>query len=267
MLARWLAALCVSFFVAQITIACPARADPQYPAFTGLVVDDAHVLSPDDSAALTRKLADLQQKTGVQFAVATVPSLGGLEIEPYANALFRKWDIGHKGANNGLLLILAPNERKLRFEVGYGLEGTLTDAQSKLILHNDVVPKLKANDPAGALEAGADDAIAVLTGKEAALPPSAPSDDSLSLTTFLVVFLAIVLLVVVIFIWIARSIRRSGGTWTSSSGGSGWQWGSAAGGFTSGSDSSSNSGGSSGSDSFSGGGGGDSGGGGASDSY
>ncbi len=259
MLPRWLAALCFTLLVAAV----PARAAPDYPAFTGLVVDDAHVLSQDDRAALTRKLTDLQQKTGVQFAVATVPSLGGLEIEPYANALFRKWGIGQKGTNNGLLLILAPNEHKLRFEVGYGLEGTMTDAQSKLILHNTMVPKLKANDPGGALKAGVDDALAVLTSKDAGLPQAAASDGSLSVTTFLMIFLAIVLLVVVMFILIARAIRRSGGSWTTSSGNSGWQSGAAGGGFVSGSDSSSSSGG----DSFSGGGGGDSGGGGASDSY
>ncbi len=258
MLARLLAAVGVAFLLAAV----PARAAPDYPAFTGLVVDDAHVLSADDAAALTRKLADLQQKTGVQFAVATVASLGGLEIEPYANALFRKWGIGQKGANNGLLLILAPNERKLRFEVGYGLEGTLTDAQSKLILHNDMVPKLKANDPAGALKAGVDDAIAVLTRKDAGLPPAAASDASPSPTAVLVVLLAILLLVALMVLMIARRLRRSGGTWTSSSGPSS-PWGPAAGGFLGGE----SSGGSSGGDSFSGGGGGDSGGGGASDSY
>lgn len=261
MLARWLAALCVAFVCAV----APVRAAPDYPAFTGLVVDDAHVLSSDDRAALTRKLEDLQQRTGVQFAVATVPSLGGLEIEPYANALFRKWGVGQKGANNGLLLILAPNERKLRFEVGYGLEGAMTDAQSKLILRNSMVPKLKANDPAGALKAGVDDAIAVLTNKDAALPQAAGSDDSLSPTTFFVIFFVGVLLILVVFILLARAVRRRGGTWTSSSSGTGWQWGSAAGGVSSGSDTSSGS--SSGGDSFSGGGGGDSGGGGASDSY
>ena len=246
--------------------ASPAWAEPAYPAFTGLVVDDAHVLSPDDRAALTTKLEDLQKKSGAQFAVATVASLGGLEIEPYANALFRKWGIGQKSANNGLLLIFAPNEHKLRFEVGYGLEGTMTDAQSKLILRNDMVPKLKANDPAGALKAGVDDAIGVLTSKDASLPQAAASDDSSSLTIFLVIFLAIVVLVVVMFILIARAIRSGGGRWTTSSGDSGWQSGAAAGGFIGGSESS-NSSGSSGGDSFSGGGGGDSGGGGASDSY
>ena len=252
MLARCLAALCLAFLFA----AAPARAAPDYPAFTGLVVDDAHVLSSDDRAALTTKLEDLQKKNGVQFAVATVSSLGGLEIEPYANALFRKWGIGQKSANNGLLLILAPTEHKLRFEVGYGLEGTMTDAQSKLILHNDMVPKLKANDPAGALKIGVDDAIGVLTSKDASLPQASAqsSDDgTIGLVVFAAIFIGVLIFIAVIFILIARR--------------GGWQSGGfiPTGGWSS-SDSGSSSSSSSG-DSFSGGGGGDSGGGGASDSY
>ena len=260
MLARWLAALGVAFLIAAAS-ATPARAAPAYPAFTGLVVDDAHVLSQDDRAALTRKLEDLQQKTGVQFAVASVSSLGGLEIEPYANALFRKWGIGQKGTNNGLLLILAPNERKLRFEVGYGLEGSLTDAQSKLILHNDMVPKLKANDPGGALKAGVDDGIAVLTNKDAGLPqgPAQGSgDDTIGLVFFLAIFIGVPVFIALMFILIARRGGwRSGGFVPSS----GWSSGSSSDSSFGGRDSSG------GGDSFSGGGGGDSGGGGASDSY
>jgi uncharacterized protein len=257
MIARWLAAVCVAF-VCAVT---PVHAAPDYPAFTGLVVDDAHVLSPDDRVALTQKLEDLQRKTGVQFAVATVPSLGGLEIEPYANALFRKWGVGREGANNGLLLILAPNERKLRFEVGYGLEGTMTDAQSKLILRNSMVPKLRADDPAGALKAGVDDAIAVLTGKDAALPQSQPQKaDDTGVVLFFVIFIGVIVFIVVVFVVVIRRARKGGG-WTSTKG-SGWVA------APSSSDSSIFGGGSSGSsDSFSGGGGGDSGGGGASDSY
>ena len=233
-----------------------AFAEPAYPAFTAPVVDDAHVLSPADQAAIVRKLDDLQKSTGVQFVVATVPSLGGDEIEPYANALFRKWGIGQKGVNNGLLLVLAPNQRKLRFEVGYGLEGTFTDVQSKLILHNTMVPKLKAGDPAGALKGGVDDAILVLTKDKASLPARLKPDDSGDDTISLIAFVAIVLFIMLVF-WLVR--RRGGG------GGSGWVPG-----FTAGSATGSTwSSGSTGSDSggFSGGGGGDSGGGGASDSY
>ena len=262
MLARRLAGLLALLLLA---VALPARAAPTYPAFTGLVVDAANVLSQDDRAALTRKLEALQQKTGVQFAVATVPSLDCLEIEPYANALFRRWEIGQKSANNGLLLILAPKEHKLRFEVGYGLEGTLTDAQSKLILHNDMVPKLKANDPGGALKAGVDDAIAVLTAKNAELPNSGQATSSTGSDggIFDILFICGVLIfIIVIFIVVIRKAVRGGGGWTR---GGTWTSGTSSSDASFGRDSSSTS--SSGSDSFSGGGGGDSGGGGASDSY
>jgi uncharacterized protein len=235
-------------------IALPATAEPDYPAFTAPVVDAAHVLGDADRQAITEKLLDLQRRTGVQFAVATIPSLGGDELEPYANALFRKWKLGQKGVNNGLLLILAPNERKLRFEIGYGLEGSFTDLQSKLILHNTMEPKLKAGDAAGALKAGVDDAITVLTSDKAALPErlKEPRHDS---NAPLAIFFFIVFIIV--FLSIKRRNR----------GGSGWflpgafigGGGGSSSGWSSGSDSSS--------DSFSGGGGSDSGGGGSSDSY
>lgn len=232
-----------------------ARAEPNYPAFTAPVVDAAHVLSEGDKAAITRDLLDLQTKTGVQFAVATVPSLDGGDIETYANGLFRKWKLGQKDVNNGLLLILAPKERKLRFEVGYGLEGTFTDVQSKLILHNTMVPKLKAGDPAGALKAGVADAILVLTKDKASLPARLkPSTSNIDLQTVFIVFF----FAVVIFIIVMGRIRRRGGAWfiPVTGGSSSWS-----------SDNSWSSSSSSSGDSFSGGGGGDSGGGGSSDSY
>src|SRR5271157_2198910 len=107
-----------------------AWAAANLPALTGRVVDDAHILSPVTIADTERKLADLDQKSGIQFVVATVPSLGGEEIEPYANELFRTWKLGEAKKNNGVLLLVAPKERRVRIEVGYGLEGTLTDAAS-----------------------------------------------------------------------------------------------------------------------------------------
>ena len=92
---------------------------------------------------LETKLADLEQKSTIQLVVATVPSLGGQEIEPYANALFRHWRLGQKDKNNGVLFLIAPNEHRMRIEVGYGLEGTLTDATSKLIIANAAAPRFK----------------------------------------------------------------------------------------------------------------------------
>ncbi len=95
--------------------------------------------------------------------VATVNSLQGEEIEPYANELFRTWKLGEKAKNNGVLLLVAPNEHRVRIEVGYGLEGTLTDALSKIIITNAIAPRFKAGDFDGGISRGVDDIITVLT--------------------------------------------------------------------------------------------------------
>ncbi|HXW73136.1 MAG TPA: YgcG family protein [Methylocella sp.] len=134
-----------------------------FPPLSGRVVDAAHVIPQGVVDRLTAKLAVLEEKSGIQLVVATVNSLGGDEIEPYANALFRAWGLGEKAKNNGVLLLIAPNEHKARIEVGYGLEGTLTDALSKIIITNAMAPRFKQGDFGGGIERGVDDIITVLT--------------------------------------------------------------------------------------------------------
>jgi uncharacterized protein len=134
-----------------------------FPALTGRVVDQANVLSATERERLAAKLADLEQKSGIQLVVATVGSLQGEEIEPYANELFRTWKLGEKTKNNGVLLLVAPKEHRVRIEVGYGLEGTLTDALSKIIIANAIAPRFKAGDFDGGITRGVDDIITVLT--------------------------------------------------------------------------------------------------------
>jgi uncharacterized protein len=134
-----------------------------YPALTGRVVDQANIISADTRNALEPKLADLETKSGIQLVVATVSSLEGQEIEPYANQLFRTWKLGESAKNNGVLLLVAPNDRRVRIEVGYGLEGTLTDALSKVIIANAVAPRFKTGDFSGGISRGVDDIITVLT--------------------------------------------------------------------------------------------------------
>ena len=141
----------------------PARAAANFPALSGRVVDQAQVLSAGERAALDGKLADLESKSGIQLVVATVASLDGEEIEPYANALFRAWKLGEANKNNGVLFLIAPKEHRVRIEVGYGLEGTLTDATSSLIIANAVAPRFKAGDYDGGVARGVDDIITVLT--------------------------------------------------------------------------------------------------------
>jgi uncharacterized protein len=134
-----------------------------FPPLTERVVDSANIIPPAVSDRIAAKLASLEDKSGIQLVVATVKSLEGDEIEPYANALFRAWKLGEKQKNNGVLLLVAPNERKARIEVGYGLEGTLTDALSKIIITNAIAPRFKAGDFGGGIERGVDDIITVLT--------------------------------------------------------------------------------------------------------
>jgi uncharacterized protein len=134
-----------------------------FPALTGRVVDQANIIQPETRAAIEQKLADLENKSGIQLVVATVNSLEGHEIEPYANELFRKWGLGEKKKNNGVLLLVAPNERRVRIEVGYGLEGTLTDALSKVIISNAMTPRFKAGNFSEGTARGVDDIITVLT--------------------------------------------------------------------------------------------------------
>lgn len=134
-----------------------------FPPLTGRVADEAHIVPQAAADRITAKLASLESQSGIQLVVATVKSLGGDEIEPYANALFRAWGLGEKTKNNGVLLLIAPNEHKVRIEVGYGLEGTLTDALSKIIITNAMVPRFKSGDFGGGIERGVDDIITVLT--------------------------------------------------------------------------------------------------------
>src|SRR5215470_13483258 len=129
----------------------------EFPTLSGRVVDDANILDPAARTALTDKLAALEAKTTDQLVVVTLKSLQGTSIEDYGYQLGRRWQIGLKDKSNGVLLIVVPSERKLRIEVGYGLEGTLTDAISKLIIANGIVPRFRANDYPGGIIRGVDD--------------------------------------------------------------------------------------------------------------
>jgi uncharacterized protein len=137
-------------------VASPALASPTFPPLTGRVVDDAHVLTSATQAALTEKLAALEQATSRQLVVVTLPDLGGDDIEDYGYRLLRTWGVGQKATNNGAVFIIVPSEHKVRIEVGYGLEGILTDALSSVILQRAVLPKFRAGDVEGGVVAGTD---------------------------------------------------------------------------------------------------------------
>lgn len=136
----------------------PALADYHFPALTGRVVDDAHVLSAATRENLEQTLADVEQKSGTQIVVATVPSLEGGAIEDYGYQLGRFWGIGQKGKNNGVILLVAPTDRKVRIEVGYGLEATLTDTLCNSIIQEVILPNFRA----GKMEMGVVDGISAI---------------------------------------------------------------------------------------------------------
>jgi uncharacterized protein len=128
----------------------------RFPELTGRVVDEAAVLSPEQKDALSVRLKALEEKNGRQLVVVTLKSLQGQEISDYGYQLGRHWGIGQKGQNNGVLLIVAPEERKVRIEVGYGLEPILTDALSSTIIQGKMLPKFRAGDVPGGVIDGAD---------------------------------------------------------------------------------------------------------------
>ncbi|HEY5290584.1 MAG TPA: TPM domain-containing protein [Caulobacteraceae bacterium] len=150
-------ALFIAFFCA------PALAATHYPALSGRVVDDAHVLTPEVQADLTTKLAALEQSTSRQLVVVTLPTLGGADIADYGVGLLRAWGVGQKGTNNGAIFIVVPSEHKVRIEVGFGLEGILTDALSGVILREAVIPKFRSGDVSGGIVAGTDALIQQLS--------------------------------------------------------------------------------------------------------
>ena len=135
-----------------------------FPALSGRVVDQAGVMSTASKSDVEAKSKALEERSGVQLAVVTVASLHGSDIESYANQLFRFWKLGEAQKNNGVLLLVAPVEHKVRIEVGYGLEGTLTDALSSVIITSAIIPRFKSGDFSGGIERGVDGIIGVLSG-------------------------------------------------------------------------------------------------------
>ena len=167
-----------------------------------------------------------------------MPDLGGQEIEPYANALFRQWKLGQAQKNNGVLFLIAPNQRRMRIEVGYGLEGVLTDLTAKLIIANAATPRFKKGDYDGGVSRAVEDIVTALTTDKSDWRPEMKPQGDGSNGDFVIPF--IVFLVILFFIWrLNRRGRRTGGAWIVpfntggwSSGGGGWSSG--GGGFSGG---------------------------------
>ena len=154
-------------FLAVAVWALVAGAAPTFPALTGRVVDNANLMTATEEWELTQKLEALEGKSTDQLVVVTLPSLQGYEIEEFGYQLGRHWGIGQKDKDNGVLLIVAPNERKVRIEVGKRLEPILTDGLSKLIIENTILPRFRRGEFGQGILAGAKDIEDALLGDAA----------------------------------------------------------------------------------------------------
>ncbi|WP_442583669.1 TPM domain-containing protein [Mesorhizobium sp. ASY16-5R] len=258
-----MAVLVIALFILFLLPLSALAAD--LPKLTGRVVDDAGMIDHATETALVQKLEAFEKKSSDQIVVATVDSLDGEAIEPYANRLFRAWNLGQAGENNGILLLVAKTDRKMRIEVGYGLEGTLTDLHSKLIIENTMVPAFRAGDFSGGISHAVDDIVMVLDGNAAELearakrnPPSGSSFEDvdwifvLFIALWATIFLGGMAMAILPPIfgtrigpnryrWLGMDVTvggRSSGSGSSSggwsSGGSSWSSGSSGGGFSGG---------------------------------
>ena len=146
-----------------------AQSAPEFPELTGRVVDQAEMLSPEVETRLTQMLQAHEQASTEQVVVVTLPDLQGYPIEDFGYQLGRHWGIGQQGEDNGALLIVAKAERKVRIEVGYGLEGRLTDAESSVIINRVITPAFRQGDMQAGIVNGAAAMIQVLGGEPMAV--------------------------------------------------------------------------------------------------
>ncbi len=159
-----LAVVFATLLLAQYPFVRTLVAAPEFPKLSGQIVDEAGLLTAGDRAQITHDLEALEKKSTDQLVVATVNSLQKFSIEEYGYQLGRHWGIGQEGKDNGVILLIAPNERKVRIEVGRGLEGVMTDALSRLIIENAILPRFRRDDYPGGIKAGVRDIRDVLLG-------------------------------------------------------------------------------------------------------
>ena len=233
--------------IVLLWLAAVAAAAPTFPELTGRIVDNSDLLSAAEETALTEELRALEEKSSDQLVVVTLPSLQGYTIEDYGYQLGRHWGIGTAKLDNGALLIVAPKERKVRIEVGRGLEGTLTDALSRIIIESTILPRFREGDFAAGIKDGVHDVTLVLTGDAAEVEARANARNDADNATIDWVF---VILWISIWLWVLYTIWRAtrnaprvthgprgpvivpGPSW--SGGGGGWSSGGGGGGFSGG---------------------------------
>ena len=220
----WLFAIAVAFLLAMGALAHPASAKtalPARPEPARLMTDLAGMLGRSAVDDIESQLVLLWQDTGVQFAVVTVPDLGGDTIDNYSVRLFEAWGIGEAGKDNGLLLLIASKEREMKFETGYGLEGELPDSFLGKVIDQALTPKFREGNPAAGIKASITMISDRLQGRAGEGPGADKSSEPVGEIAAAIVFLIIVMVI------IAISSRRRGPRGKgpgSGSGGGGGTW-------------------------------------------
>jgi len=212
-------------------LAVSALAQIQFPELTGRVVDEANLLTPAKEAEISGMLRVHEEATGNQVVVVTVQSLQDRTIEEYTVELGRFWGIGQEDRDNGVLLLVAPNERQVRIEVGYGLEGLLTDARASVIIQNEIIPSFRTGNRVKGIVDGVRGILAALEQEADTVSGVAPEKQKFALPPVIIFFIFI--LIIMSFLSFERSSRRysrSSRGWSSGGGFSG----SSSGGFSGG---------------------------------
>jgi uncharacterized protein len=197
--------------LAAVALSTVSAAALDFPELTGQVVDNAGLLSSSEEQSLTQQLASHEEATSNQVVVVTLTSLQGTTIEDFGYQLGRHWGIGQKEHDNGVLLIVAPQERKVRIEVGYGLEGDLPDAIAKTIIEQDILPAFRQGDFPRGIQAGVDAIILAIEGTY-----EAKAKDSIGpgimIVFIVIIFFVILLMTVFTSMEDARGGRRRSGS-------------------------------------------------------
>ena len=200
-------AAAVAGMIVFLAAGIAAAAGPNYPPLTGQIVDKAGLLTQEDRAAILSELRSLEGTSTDQIAVVTVNSLEGYSIEDYSIGLARTWQIGQKDKDNGIVLLVAPNERKVRIEVGRRLEPIMTDTMSFIIVNNAILPRFRRGDFSGGIRAGVHDIKDVLLGDAEAVKERAkgrtPENDPT-----VMIHLAIWLAIFIFIFWRAAQAQR-----------------------------------------------------------
>ncbi|ROM99285.1 YgcG family protein [Pseudomonas brassicacearum] len=205
--------LVVMLWIFSIT----TQAELKFPVLTGRVVDNAQMIEPAVREQLTQQLQAHEQATGEQLVVVTLPDLQGTSIDDYGYQLGRYWGIGQKDKNNGALLIVARAERKLRIEVGYGLEDRLTDAQSSVIINQVITPAFKSGNFSKGISDGVAAMLVVLGGNPLDEPSTIydsggdQGSDFIGRHPTIFVFLAVLFILTIFILQMLGILPRSGG--------------------------------------------------------